>query len=249
MEYYGYYEPDIPPVIHFETIIDLYEQDFERYYGLDEPEPESDSGLTWHSLNRFAERIIRSTRTMTDELDANAPTQRIWETVADSEGEVSGFLSHRFELAFASEAMWDLSDVASRAETLLGYLTRVENERARAYLHRVATCYLRGLKTETLVMAGAVLEAAMEDACPDESVRKKVPNLKRRKHLNMQNRLDYLLAIDDVDFTIVERARALWQRRVDAVHVSPGDEPDMEEVLDTLVFVLEGLAGVGGWKA
>lgn len=242
----AYYDPDIAPSTHFETIIDLYEQDFENYWGLDEPEPEVEHGITYHKLDEFARRVVDASRTLSDERRGDASLEKVWESTSGLDDSIATFLSHRFELAFASDLMWGIHEVAGRAEQLLGYLVRVKNERARAYLHRVATCYLRGLETETLVMAGAVLEAAIEDACPDDVVRENVPNLQGKKYLSMQDRLNYLTTLDNIDYPVIERAGWLWDHRGSAVHQAPGLEAEIDEVLEALVVVLNGLEGVGG---
>lgn len=244
-----HYNPEVPPGIFLETRLESYEQEFREYWHLDEPEHESDHAELYQVLDSFAERVVHAARTLTDDGPGKAALEETWEVAQGTHEVVATFLEHRLELAFALDAVQEACRASQRAENLLSYLVRVENERARAYLHRVATCYLRGMETETLIMAGAVLEAAIEDACPEEAVRSNVPKLQSKKHLSMRDRLNYLTTLDDVDFTVVERADWLWEHRGSAVHQAPGLEAEIDEVLDALVIVLNGLDGVGEWQA
>lgn len=240
-----FYDPDVPPSIFLGTHLESYEKEFREYWRLDESGREGDHVELYQALDEFAERVVHAARTLSDETSSQAALEEVWERAQGTHEEIATFLEHRLELAFSANAVEEAYRASQRAENLLSYLVRIENERARAYLHRVATCYLRGLETETLVMAGAVLEAAIEDACPDDVVRENVPNLQGKKYLSMQNRLDYLTTLDDVDYTVVERAGWLWDHRGSAVHQAPGLEAEIDEVLEALVVVLSGLEGIG----
>lgn len=169
--------PDVPPSIFLETHLESYEREFREFWHLDEADVEDPRVELYQVLDKFVEHAVRAARTLAyDSLDEGT-LEDSWEKTQDAHEDIATFLEHRLELAFAADAVQEAYRASQRAENLLGYLVRVENERARAYLHRVATCYVRGMETETLVIAGAVLEAAVEDACQDQAVRESVPNL------------------------------------------------------------------------
>lgn len=240
-----YYNPDTPPSIFLQGYLDGYEQEFREYWRLDESDSDDPQGELYRMLDGLAEYVVRAAQTLTDDFPGRARIEKTWEIAQESHDAVATFLDHRLELAFAAESVEEIYQASQRAEKLLGHLVRVETERARAYLHRVATCYLRGLETETLVMAGAVIETAMEDACPPDAVRDRIPGArdKKDKWINMRDRLNFLTTVDDVDVDVISQAEWVWEQRGKAVHGCPGVEPPMDDVLEALVLVLNGLQG------
>lgn len=238
-----HYNPDVPPSIFLEGRLESYELEFREYWRLDEPDPEFDRGELFQALDGFADRVVSAARTLSDTATGKPSLEETWEVVQRAHEAVATFLEHRLELAFATEAVEEAYRASQRVENLLGYLVRIESERARAYLRRVATCYLRGLETETLVMAGAVIETAMEDACPPDAVRDRVPTARNKddKWINIRDRLNFLTTVEDIDVDVISKAEWVWQQRGKAVHGCPGVEPPMDDVLEALVLVLNGL--------
>ena len=84
----------------------------------------------------------------------------------------------------------DLSVLASRICSLLGYLVRYPNQRAAEYLGRVARCYLLDLPVELAVMARATLDVALQEIVPDTEIQKHFGR-QVRERVGLAVRLEY----------------------------------------------------------
>lgn len=125
--------------------------------------------------------------------------------------------------------------MAARMLTLVNFLVRNPGERTRAYLSRVAECYLRGMKTEFAVMCRAVLDTALQDFVSDEEVRRTVG---AGRNVGMERRIECCRAkrVFDVESTNV--AKRIKDSGDNAVHLAPGLEPDPDRLLEDLVTIL-----------
>lgn len=136
-----------------------------------------------------------------------------------------------------------LDEVASRLEGLVRYVVGSQNERTNAFLGRVATCYCLGLRTELAVMARAVLDTALQEVVPDETVRNAL-NTPKRQRVGLSSRLQYL---DNFDLVSGEPRQAMTRvKRAgdDAVHTAPGLEPDPDGIMSDLVSALGAVDGL-----
>lgn len=131
--------------------------------------------------------------------------------------------------------------MTDRALELLRLLATAESERTRAYLNRVATCYLLGLETEGTVMCRSVLEAACERIVADEEI---IAAGYAERNPTLRERLRYLHARAGLDDPSYRRADEIRERGNDAVHTAPG-MTDLKDTLEKLVLVLDELTELG----
>jgi hypothetical protein len=146
-----------------------------------------------------------------------------------------------FELAISQLFMPDLGSMAQRAENLIEHLAAVPGERARAYLSRVARCYCLDQSTELAVMCRAVCDAALTDVAPDENVRK-ASGLRSSQRIGLSHRLNYVESLDLLPREVIDAMTRVKRAGDDAVHVSPGLEPERDVLLADLVVGLNGIA-------
>lgn len=128
--------------------------------------------------------------------------------------------------------------MTDRVRELLGLLIAVEDGRTRAYLGRVAQCYLLGLETEGLVMCRSVLEAA----CENVTLARRVSNARQTTNdPSLCDMLKYLRHDRRVlGPGIFKTAMAIKDRGNLAVHKKPAEE-GLRTTLEQLGKVLEAL--------
>lgn len=143
------------------------------------------------------------------------------------------------EAHFASEIEDELERMSAHAVCLLNYLSSVKHERARAYLARVGACFLRGMETEAVVMAGAVLDAAMQETFDDAAVR--ASGIRCGRYVSLGNRIEYALQKDLLSETEGETAFWVAHERNKAIHAAPGCAADPDDILEALARVLDAL--------
>ncbi len=148
-------------------------------------------------------------------------------------------------LQFAARRIFppSLDEVASRLEALVRYVVGSQNDRTNAFLGRVANCYCLGLRTELAVMARAVLDTALQDVVPDDSVRQALKTPKHQR-VGLSSRLQYL-----DNFGLVAKAARHAMGRIktagdNAVHTTPGLEPDPDSIMSDLVTALGAVDGL-----
>lgn len=93
------------------------------------------------------------------------------------------------EAHLAEDLEDELEKMSAHAVCLLDHLVSIRHERPRAYLARVGACYLRGLDTEAVVMAGAVLDAAMQETFDDTEIRE--AGIRCGRYVSLGNRVEY----------------------------------------------------------
>jgi len=131
--------------------------------------------------------------------------------------------------------------VASRTLELLDYLVRARGERTKAYLSRVAKCYIRGMDTELAVMARAVLEAALEAAPLEDAVDQVMRNSRGKRFVPLDGLIEAASLAGAFDEDARLAAHAIREAGNSAVHKAPGLEPPGEDVLRDLKVALESI--------
>lgn len=219
-----------------------YTREFRAYWGLDAEEPPEDlEGATWEVLkiwDRIAKRFLLSARQLreVDGSDIRGFLEWLRELGTDPTDVL--FFRQVFELELADEFAAGALAMADRAMELVDLLMMIESDRGQSYLRRVADCYIRGLRTEAVVMCGAVLEAALEDYAPDDVVREALPYLKGRRYVLAGHRLEFVQEAGYLSPELAEVARLVLDDRNRALHVSPGLESDPKEQIERLAEVL-----------
>jgi hypothetical protein len=151
---------------------------------------------------------------------------------------------HRLELDVAEDAVARLADLDDRVNfvailtiLLLGY---TPSQTAVKFLRRATTLYLAGYETESIIMCGAVLEAALRARFPDEQLTAAGirPIFKRTGDYSLAQRLRF--EEDHPIFSEDDRARirdvVSW--RNDSVHVQPDVSPSADQAFVHLVMLL-----------
>lgn len=148
-----------------------------------------------------------------------------------------------FRQALEAQLARDLEDeleaMSANAVCLLDYLVAVKHERPRAYLARVGACYLRGLETEAIVMAGAVLDAALQEIFDDNAIRNS--SIRCGRYVSLGNRIEYAIHIGALSEDQGDRAFWVAHERNKAVHAVPGTASDADDILGALAAVLNAL--------
>ena len=168
---------------------------FREYYGLDAAEPpegiERGDWQVFKGLDRFAAKIAQASKSLErDEADIGE-TLRILKQEHGLDLAGDEFFRQALEAHFAEDLEDEVDKMSQRGLQLIRYLVRVRHERARAYLARVGACYLRGLEAETVLMCGAVLDAALQEEVEDEVVR--ASGVRCGKYVSMGNRIEYMI--------------------------------------------------------
>lgn len=219
-------------------------QGFRSEYGLDaDRAPEGVDVKSWElakALDQLAARIVSASRTL-DPAFGN-PGQ-----VLDQLRQQYGLdliknevFVQAIEIHLVEELEDELDRMRRRALELVRHLVSVTSERARAYLARVGACYSRGMATETVVMSGAVLDAALQEAVADEDVR--AAGVRCGKYVSMGNRIEYMRSTGRWNEAVTATAFRLAHARNNAIHTTPDLERDVEAVIGELVVCLNALA-------
>ena len=139
--------------------------EFRKTWGLDASAPPNGvERLHWEFAkicDQIAARIVAASRTLER---SQGNLDELLNTLRDKFGldpEQDTLFVHTLEAHFAGDLEDELNRMRLRALKLVRYLVDVRSERVRAYLARVGACFLRGFKTETVVMSGAVIDAAL----------------------------------------------------------------------------------------
>ena len=133
-----------------------------------------------------------------------------------------------------------LRDVTTRLSQLVHYLSRYTNDRTRAYLNRVAKCYVLDMPTEFAVMTRAVLDTTLEHQFDDEHVRGHF-RLGPSERIGLGRRIEFAASIRALDEEWEQGARFINESGDRAAHDTPGLEPNMEKLLEAMAYVLGAL--------
>ena len=237
------FDPDISPSFALSVSASLWKQDFREYWavGANKP-PEGVAHEDWQHrklVSWLAKVFVRSAKTL-DLYDVD-PVELLMLLDRDAEGSLleDEFLAQCIQLELVDDLDDELENRAERTLQLIPYATRVQSHRARAYLQRVAHCFILGLRTETVIMCGAVLDAALHEHIPDELLRTAgKPNL---EYFTLKHRIDYLAGSRQLTQPLIKKAKQVARERNDAVHNAPGTTVDPLRCLGDLADVLEAL--------
>ena len=223
-------------------------QEFRVHWGLDSATaPEGVEQSVWELarvLDRLTAQIVEAAKTLqASSSDPGGVFEEYFKRVGEPLTEHFLF-RQALEAHFASEVEDELERMSAHAVCLLDYLASVKHERARAYLARVGACYLRGMETEAVVMAGAVLDAAMQETFDDSVVRDS--GIRCGRYVSLGNRIEYAVKTGMLSETEGERAFWVAHERNKAIHAAPGCSADPEDVLEVLARVLDTLAQADG---
>lgn len=214
--------------------------EFRNTWSLDASVPPVDIERTqWEFakiLDQIAARIVAASRTLER---GQGNLGELLDTLRDRLGldpEQDTFFIHALEAHLAGDLEDELWLMRDRAIKLVRYLVDVRSKRVRAYLARVGACFLRGLKTETVVMIGAVIDTALQDLLDDEEVRSS--GIRCGKYVSFGNRIEFMRQSGRWDQATVDIAFRLADERNKAVHTAPDLARDEIMVMEDLVHLL-----------
>lgn len=251
--YYHYSADDLFVVDAVQGSIEGYWDDFQARWGLNEDEPPAwmkrDDWLTARILDRIASNWIKAARHLGQPAGYNPIPEIMLDLDELSHGfgedlRENQFIEQRVQVGLALGSAESLFDQGRRAIALLKHLISVPGERAKAYLTRVADCYINGMETEGVVMCRAVLDAALQEGLDNGTiVRAGNAKLNRIDKVDLDDRLRHLKRERAVSGAALAAANRVRTAGNDAVHVSPG-LAELEETLQDLVVFLQGWSPV-----
>lgn len=150
---------------------------------------------------------------------------------------------HRLEFDVADEVCGHLHDVHQRIEQVVlmtqyrvGYKLSMT---ARKYFERATRLFLAGYSAETVIMCGAVLEAALRARVPDEQlVEANIKPVFKNGDFSLAQRLRYVKNRHILTEDQGSQADDLVNWRNDAVHVQPDIGPRPVQALSRLAMLL-----------
>lgn len=227
-----------------------YQEQFRSYWALDADEaPDEWEQGTWKVLrlwDQLADEMLRSAQSLQKPDDGSLLdlVELFRDMGYDPTDET--FFRQRFELELTEEFVQDALPMVDRALDLVDLLMETESRRAESYLQRVADCYIRGLETETVIMCGAVQEAALEAYVDDREVcdwlnRVSDEDDHEVDEITTAQRLSYLDAQELLSQAVIEKARQIKDDRNQAVHTVPNTVANPTENVRLLAEVLQAL--------
>jgi len=214
--------------------------DFRETWGLDATVPPNGmERLNWEFskvCDQIAAQIVAASRTL--ERNRSNLDERL-NILRDKLGlnlEQDPFFVHLLESHLAEDLEDELDRMRLRALNLVRYLVDVESERVRSFLARVGACYLRGLKTETVVMCGSVIDAALQEALDEKEVRSS--GIRCGRYVSFGNRIEFMGQSGRWDQNTANVAFRLAEERNNAIHTAPELARSLEEVMEDLVLLL-----------
>jgi len=214
--------------------------EFRKAWGLDAMAPPSGmKQLNWEfakACDQIATQIVASSRTL--ELSNRGNLNERLNILRDKLGldlEQDTFFAHLLEAHLVGDLEDELDRMRLRALKLVRYLVDTRSERVQAYLVRVGACFLRGLKTETVVMCGAVIDAALQEFLNDKEVR---ASIRCGKYVLLGHRIKFMGQSRRWDEDTVKIAFGLADERNNAIHTAPELARGVDEVMADLVLLL-----------
>lgn len=176
----SYYDPEDRLSNHLDSVLSLYESDFEEYWGLTATEApdEFESEAAWERakvLNHVGKQIVASAyglslgETLLQALRELQPGDA--PAYALREAAVSQVAYDRVEIDLAWQAIHAHFDARDRLHQVILLLTqRRPTERAAAYLDRTVRLYLWGFDAEVAILCRSTLEAALEERIDEKQM-------------------------------------------------------------------------------
>jgi len=214
--------------------------DFRKTWGLDSSNPPNGMETFIWEFARICDQITAQIVSATRNLErGQVNLEEFLHTLRDKIGvdpEKDTLFAQLLEAHLADDLEDELDRMRLRTLKLVKYLVDEESGRVRAYLARVGACYLRGLETETVVMCGAVVDAALQDHLDDDEVR--ASGIRCGKYVSFGNRIEFMGQSGCWDEDTVKIAFGLAEERNNAIHTEPELARSVDEVMADLIFIL-----------
>lgn len=214
--------------------------EFRKTWGLDATVPPNGmERLNWKFAkvcDQIAAQIVAASRTLERNRSNLNDRLNLLNEKLGLDLESDTFFIQLLEAHLAYDLEDELQRMRMRSLKLVRYLVDIKSENVRSYLARVGACFLRGLKTETVVMCGAVIDAALQEALDDNEIR--ASGIKCGRYVSFGNRIEYMNQSGRWDADTAEIAFKLAKDRNDAIHTTPALTRSVDEVLKDLVLLL-----------
>ena len=218
--------------------------DFRKIWGLDATVPPNGMNrFNWEFAkvcDQIAAQIVAASRSLQSNHSNLDERLNILRDKLGLDLEKDTFFAHLLEAHLAGDLEDELDRMRLRALKLIRYLVDVKLERVCSYLARVGACFIRGLKTETVVMCGAVIDAALQETLDDIEVRSS--GIRCGRYVSFGNRIEFMAQSGRWDQDTVTVAFRLAEERNNAIHTAPELTRDVEETLEGLVLLLSKIA-------
>lgn len=216
--------------------------EFRKTWGLDASTPPNGiEHRQWELAkicDQIATRIVAASRTLERSQDNLDERLNILRDDLGLNLEQDTFFVQVLEAHLVSVLEDELNQMRLRALKLIRYLVDVKSERVRAYLARVSACFLRGLKTETVVMSGTVIDAALQELLDDDKVRAVI---RCGYYVSSGNRIKFMEQSGHWDKATVKIAFGLAAERNKAIHTEPELARPVVEVMEDFVHLLNSM--------
>jgi len=214
--------------------------DFRKTWGLDSSNPPNDMETYIWEFAKVCDQITAQIVAATRNLErGNVDLEGFLDTLRDKIGidpEKDTLFSQLLEAHLADDLEDELDRMRHRTLKLVKYLVDENSGRIRGYLARVGACYLRGLEIETVVMCGAVVDAALQEHLDDDEVR--AAGIRCGKYVSLGNRIEFMDKKGHWDEDTVKIAFKLAEERNNAIHSNPDLARDIDKVMKDLIFIL-----------
>lgn len=247
----SYYDPDDRLSNLLDSVLSLYESDFEEYWGLsvDTAPSDFDTEADWERakvLNDVGKQIVASTyglafgesllETLRKLQPGDAPSYALREAA------VNQVAYDRVEIDLAWQAIRSHFDARDRVQQLvLLFSQHRPTERAAAYLDRTVRLYLWGFDAEVAILCRSTLEAALEERIDAEAMESCGFRARGKFGFTAQQYIDAAGSLgifaDGID-TIAHELRTVGNS---AVHAAPGLQINAFELLFKLWLLLTRL--------
>ncbi|MGF1633057.1 MAG: DUF4145 domain-containing protein [Phycisphaerae bacterium] len=235
-----------------ETALDFYEQDRAAYLEREADALGPDGRQQLSRFNESADALMKGVQSLTG-VDGIACLAELAGADAFQQGKPFKLLDENVCVKFGWEAMGMLSSARSRFLDLLQLLKdRRPGDRAKAFLQRVARCYLFGFDAECVVMCRAVLDREFAESVTDDDQvsawwKSYETTMEGRKYKGRRPpygqfwaRIEAAQHADMISAEDRDAADAVRKRGNDAVHDRPATGQALEVVRQT-VQVLDAL--------
>jgi len=217
-----------PAWCQMETALDQYGQDREAWLEREGGQLGPAGAQKLEACNQAAEALVTGVKDLSG-TDAMADLKELAEASDFQQGKPFELLNEHFCISLGWEAMDMLSKARSRFLDLLLLLReRALCDEARAFLQRVARCYLFGFDAECVVMCRSVLDLELGNAVDRQAGKSLCEKIKAAYDVGM---------ISDTECKTAHDVRCQGNK---AVHEDPGCD-DALTVVRSTVLVLDAL--------
>jgi len=232
-----------------EDILDRYEQDREQYWDVKLKELGAEAQQEWRQLQRATSMLVKGVEELAD-CDAmecfleGVPAFAPWQ----DEIEPLELLDEHVCITFGWEAMSMLHSCRDRFWNLLELVKPLApSDRSRAFLRRVARCYLFGFDAECIVMCRSALEREFEAVvsncdCIDVLGMPAYRDSSGKPLFSLCARIHVAKNKNRITPTVLDLAHSVRKAGRDAVHKLPKVKRDAKELIADTIAVLDALA-------